>query len=200
MTIQNGLPFRSAIASLALLSSSPAFAHPGHLDLSLASGLLHPLSGFDHLAAMVAIGLLSARQAGKKIWALPLMFVLAMAAGMVVTNGAIFSAFATQFAIAACLVLTGFTLLTGQSLTLRVTAPLAGASGLFHGMAHASDNAGIAVSDAFVIGALMMTICLHLAGSIAGMAVLRMPPASRLRVWQLCGLGATGAGMFAAIA
>ena len=41
---------------LVLGAASPAFAHTGHA----ASGFLHPLSGIDHLLAMVGAGLVSA--------------------------------------------------------------------------------------------------------------------------------------------
>jgi hydrogenase/urease accessory protein HupE len=47
-----------AAASLAF-AAAVAFAHPGHDGASLATGLLHPLGGVDHIIALIAVGLLA---------------------------------------------------------------------------------------------------------------------------------------------
>ncbi len=47
----------------------------------LASGMLHPIGGWDHLLAMVAVGVLSTKLGRRAIWGLPLIFVASMAAG-----------------------------------------------------------------------------------------------------------------------
>ncbi|MCW8345846.1 HupE/UreJ family protein [Vibrio sp. ZSDZ65] len=46
--------------SVAALSLSPAvaLAHPGHDSTAFTSGLLHPVTGIDHLIMLVAFGLL----------------------------------------------------------------------------------------------------------------------------------------------
>ena len=56
-------------------------AHAGHDQSSFEIGFLHPIHGLDHLLAMVAVGLLSARMDVKKMWTLPAAFVGMMAAG-----------------------------------------------------------------------------------------------------------------------
>jgi urease accessory protein len=45
------------LSGLAL--SLPAAAHPGHAETGFAAGLLHPLTGLDHLLALLAVGLWS---------------------------------------------------------------------------------------------------------------------------------------------
>ncbi len=40
-----------------LLTPALAFAHPGHGDNGLMAGISHPISGLDHLLAMLAVGL-----------------------------------------------------------------------------------------------------------------------------------------------
>ena len=45
------------------------------------SGFLHPLSGWDHIAAMVAVGLWGAQLGRPAIWVLPVTFPLVMAFG-----------------------------------------------------------------------------------------------------------------------
>nr|WP_237487077.1 HupE/UreJ family protein [Vibrio hippocampi] len=46
--------------AIATLSLSPvaAMAHPGHESTAFSSGLLHPITGLDHLIMLVAFGLL----------------------------------------------------------------------------------------------------------------------------------------------
>ncbi|MDX5445820.1 MAG: HupE/UreJ family protein, partial [Zoogloeaceae bacterium] len=63
------------------LFAGAALAHPGHESASFFSGFGHPIGGADHLLAMLAVGLLAARQAGRARWALPAAFVLTMLAG-----------------------------------------------------------------------------------------------------------------------
>lgn len=46
-----------------------------------AAGSEHPLSGIDHMTAMIAVGLWAALKGGKAIWAWPLVFVGLMVAG-----------------------------------------------------------------------------------------------------------------------
>lgn len=43
------------------LAAGPVLAHVGAHDPGVAAGLLHPLTGLDHLAAMLMVGLLAAR-------------------------------------------------------------------------------------------------------------------------------------------
>lgn len=68
MTRKNIFQKTTIISSLALLSLLPtlAFAHPGHglmaadgsFSLSILSGILHPLTGFDHLMLALGMGML----------------------------------------------------------------------------------------------------------------------------------------------
>ena len=43
-------------------ASLPALAHPGHVEMGFADGMLHPLTGIDHLLALLAAGIWSVRQ------------------------------------------------------------------------------------------------------------------------------------------
>ena len=66
---------------LTSLYSGGVLAHPGHDVSGLSAGLIHPLSGIDHLLAMIAVGLWAAQNRGSKIWILPAAFILMMAVG-----------------------------------------------------------------------------------------------------------------------
>jgi urease subunit beta len=64
------------------LGSSAAFAHPGHgLAASFSAGLAHPLSGIDHIAVMIAVGLWAALKGGRALWIWPMAFVGVMLVG-----------------------------------------------------------------------------------------------------------------------
>ncbi len=63
-----------------LLAPSPAGAHTGHPVDGLVDGVLHPLTGPDHLLAMVAVGVLAAVTGGVAWWA-PATFLGGMLAG-----------------------------------------------------------------------------------------------------------------------
>jgi len=71
---------KKLLTTALILSPTVALAHPGH-GFGLDAGVMHPLTGADHLLAMVGVGLWAAQQQGRARWALPLAFLTAMAAG-----------------------------------------------------------------------------------------------------------------------
>ena len=72
-----------AAAALAIISS-PAAAHTGTgLAGGFASGFMHPLSGWDHLLAMISVGLWGAFLGRPLIYLLPVTFPLMMVVGAV---------------------------------------------------------------------------------------------------------------------
>ena len=75
--------YRSVLgAGVMLLLATPAFAHPGHGAIhSFSAGLAHPISGADHLLAMVAVGLWAALAAPRLFWVAPGGFMSGMLLG-----------------------------------------------------------------------------------------------------------------------
>src|SRR2546423_3731360 len=67
-----------------LMVLCPALAHahvgPGQTQ-GLASGLTHPITGLDHVCAMIAVGLWAAQRGGRALWLAPLTFISVMAIG-----------------------------------------------------------------------------------------------------------------------
>ena len=61
---------------LIMLASTGAQAHTG-----VEAGWLHPLSGVDHLLAMIAIGAWSCQMGGRAVWIVPSAFVSFMMLG-----------------------------------------------------------------------------------------------------------------------
>ena len=72
---------RLTVGLLILLLPAMARAHAGGADAGLAGAMMHPVSGLDHLLAMISVGVVSAQLGGANVWRIPATFVCAMAAG-----------------------------------------------------------------------------------------------------------------------
>src|SRR5688572_3528104 len=70
------------IAAATLLAPGAALAHTGEGVVGgFLSGFIHPILGFDHVVAMIAVGLWGAFLGQPAIWLLPVVFPLVMAFG-----------------------------------------------------------------------------------------------------------------------
>jgi urease accessory protein len=74
---------KKLLALLFFAAPALALAHPGHESSGLMAGLWHPIGGWDHLLAMLAVGLWAASFSGKARWLIPASFVGVMALGFV---------------------------------------------------------------------------------------------------------------------
>src|ERR1700757_2859034 len=80
----NRIPQAAIWTSLLLLALLPstADAHPETSTVGgFVRGFIHPLTGLDHIVAMVAVGLWGAFLGPPAIWILPVVFPLVMAFG-----------------------------------------------------------------------------------------------------------------------
>jgi urease accessory protein len=157
------------VAAAALLLPALALAHTGvdgaHVHNALLQGLLHPFTGADHLAAMLALGVWSAL-AVRPVWLAPVAFVLMLAAGAL----AGFAGLAVPMVepmIAASLLVIGLLVLSRRGLPALFAAGLAGLFAFFHGAAHGSDLAGLGQWLALA-GMLASTALLHVSGISLG--------------------------------
>ena len=117
-----------------VLAPSAALAHPGH-GFGLQAGFLHPLTGTDHLLAILGVGLWAAILGGRARWALPAGFLTAMALGsaLAMTLGLGAAAAAVEPAIIASVILLGAVVALALRAPLAVALPLVGLFGLAHG-------------------------------------------------------------------
>lgn len=169
-----------AAASLALGGSAvPALAHlaPGEYG-SFATGFSHPLSGLDHVLAMVAVGLWAALIGGRAIWALPAGFVSAMVVGFALALAGVGLPLVEPMILAST-VFFGVVVALALRTPPAIAAGLVAAFGLFHGAAHGAElgQAGVL---AFGAGFAVNTALLHLAGIGLGLAALRFGGPNRL--------------------
>lgn len=180
---------------LTLATSGAALAHTGsdlgnHHDStvqSLLSGLMHPLSGTDHLAAMLAVGIWSA-VALRSTWQAPLAFVSMLAVGAL-AGFAGFQPAGVEPIIAASIVVLGLLISWRKGLSLGAVVALVGVFAFFHGVAHGAELAA-GQQMAALVGMVVSTAGLHLAGIRIGQLAL----SHRHRVRQAVGAGLTMLG------
>lgn len=148
------------LMAAATLVAGPALAHPGHPADGFAAGMLHPLTGLDHLLAMIAVGLWAGRVGGKAQWLWPATFMASMAAGYAV--GIYGSAPPAELLIAASVVLLGVAAGLGLKPPVYAACAVIGVLGAAHGYAHGKEVPTL--SNAF--GVFLATGLLHAAGVI----------------------------------
>jgi urease accessory protein len=185
---------QSTIIGWALaLVALPALAHVQEGQAAgFLTGLAHPVSGLDHVLAMIAVGLWGAQLGAPALWLLPVTFPLVMAFGGFlgllgiplpgVEAGIALSALALGLAVA-----------TSWRPPLVMAAVLVAVFAVFHGHAHGTElpegQSGLTYSIGFVVA----TGLLHLAG--IGIGVIQRWPAGQ-RVLRVLGAGVAAGGVY----
>lgn len=163
-------PTAQFLISFILLGiSSAAFAHPGHDVSGLSAGLMHPFRGFDHLLAMVAVGLWAAQNGGRKIGLLPATFILMMVVG---AKCALMFPYLPliESGIATSVLILGMITALSLKFSAQLSVAIAALFGFFHGYAHGLEMPGAIEAEAYALGFLAATVVLHLAGIVVGIA------------------------------
>jgi urease accessory protein len=160
-------------ALLALASPSPADAHPGGGPVhGLINGFVHPLSGLDHLAAMVAVGLWAVQLGGRALWLLPIAFVSMMClGGLIGMWGAPLPL--VEPAILGSVIVFGLVIAFTAKLPLGASLAIVGIFALFHGHAHGAEMPAAAAGFAYGCGFVVATTTLHLFGVGFGITARR---------------------------
>ncbi len=159
------------IAVLLVAYASAAGAHEGAgITGGFISGFLHPVLGWDHVAAMVAVGLWGAFLGSPAIWILPVVFPLVMAFGgaLGVMN---FPIPAVETGIAASAVVLGAMVAFAVRPPIWFAAVIVGAFAIFHGHAHGTELPNAANPLAYSFGFVLSTGLLHLSGIAFGLLV-----------------------------
>lgn len=156
-------------AIVTLACTTQAFAHtqggPAH---DFGHGVLHPLSGIDHAAAMAAVGLWASQLGGRALWLLPLTFVAAMSAGGFLLQSA-------GVVLAHETIIVASVILLGGLVALRIRVPLIAAIGMtgafaaFHGVAHWAETPADASGVSYGAGFVIATAALHGLGVFTGL-------------------------------
>lgn len=171
------------IVGAVIVLSAPALAHTGDaagFSGGFVSGFSHPIFGWDHVVAMVAVGLWGAFLGAPAIWILPVVFPMVMAfGGALGVLGVPLPA--VEMGIAASSVVLGLLIAFAVRSPLWVAAIIVGAFAIFHGHAHGTELPSAASPVAYSIGFVIATGLLHLLGIAFGVLIGRPAGAIAIR-------------------
>jgi urease accessory protein len=152
-----------------LAATRPLYAHvQGGQAAGFVTGLLHPISGADHVLAMIAVGLWGAQLGQPAVWLLPVTFPMVMAfGGFLGLVGLPIPGVEVGIALSA--ILLGMAVAGEARPPTWSAAALVGAFAVYHGHAHGTElpvgQSGLMYSVGFVVA----TGCLHGVGIAVGL-------------------------------
>jgi urease accessory protein len=157
------------LAAIAIFIPRAVLAHVTKGEATgFVAGLKHPISGWDHIVAMICVGLWGAQLGPPAIWLLPVTFPMMMAlGGLMGLLGMPLPG--VEIGIAVSALLLGLAVATEARPKPWVAAILVGIFAIFHGHAHGTElppgQSGLLYSMGFVIA----TGCLHATGIAIGL-------------------------------
>lgn len=160
---------RFSVPLFLLLMTSTANAHTETGAIGgFLSGFKHPLTGLDHMVAMLAVGLWGAFLGTRAMWTLPVVFPVVMALGGAAgVLGMPLPAVETGIALSG--VMLGLLVAFATKPPLWAAAIVVGFFGVFHGHAHGTELPNSAHALAYSIGFVVSTGLLHLCGIAFGL-------------------------------
>jgi urease accessory protein len=158
------------LTALFMAAGSAAAHEAAGLAGGFASGFMHPVVGWDHVVAMVAVGLWGAFLGNPAIWVLPVVFPLVMAFGGVLGVAGI-PLPAVEVGIALSAIVLGAMVAFAARPPLWVAAVLTGVFAIFHGHAHGTELPAAANPLAYSAGFVVATGLLHVCGIAFGLLV-----------------------------
>jgi urease accessory protein len=156
-----------------VLAPAIALAHTGHAETTgLMYGLAHPISGIDHVLAMVAVGLLSAHLDGRALWLVPLSFVGVMVVGGALGMAGIQVPFA-EVGIGLSVIVLGLAVAFRFNLPTLAAMALVGFFAVFHGYVHGAELPAAASGLPYAVGFVGATALLQGVGAGFGLLIGR---------------------------
>ncbi|MCC7390393.1 MAG: HupE/UreJ family protein [Phycisphaerales bacterium] len=149
-------------AMLALPAAALAHDESGAAG-GLLSGMHHPVSGLDHIVAMIAVGLWGAQLGKPGVWLLPVTFPLMMAVGGFLGLAGV-PLPAVELGIAFSAIVLGAVVLANAKLPLWAAMLIVGCFAVFHGHAHGTELPESASAALYSIGFVISTGLLHATG------------------------------------
>lgn len=158
----------------ALSAPTAAFAHTGVGAVhGVAQGFMHPITGADHVMAMVAVGFLAFVIGGRALWLVPAAFVSMMAVGGALGMSGMELPF-VELGIGLSIIVIGAAAVFGQNLSVSAAMALVGTFAIFHGFAHGSEMPASASGLTYGVGFMAATALLHAAGIAACFTVAKI--------------------------
>lgn len=172
--MRHRIPALAALAAAFAVLPSIASAHTGVGDTSgFLHGMEHPVTGLDHILAMVTVGILAYQIGGRALWLVPLTFVVVMAFGGALGVFGIAVPF-VELGIALSVIVLGAVVALGVKAPTAVAMALVGFFAIFHGHAHGVEMPENAGGIAYGLGFMLATAALHIAGLGLGYLIARI--------------------------
>jgi urease accessory protein len=189
-----GHALRSTLVAAFILAPALAQAHAQAGEASgFLTGFLHPLTGLDHIIAMVAVGLWGAQLGAPAIWMLPVTFPIVMAFGGFISLIGV-PIPGVEIGIALSGVLLGAAVMIEHRPPLFIAAALVAIFAIFHGHAHGAELPPGASGLTYSIGFVIATGLLHACG--IGIGTIHRWSYGRLALRALGGLISAGGVFF----
>ena len=189
----NRISLRQTLLAMCLgLTASAAWAHTGNMAGGFVSGFMHPLFGWDHVVAMVAVGLWGAFLGMPAIWVLPVTFPLVMTIGGALGVAGV-PLPGVEIGIALSAIVLGAMVAFAVRPPIWVAAVIVATFAIFHGHAHGTELPNAADPIAYSLGFVIATGLLHLAGIAIGLVVAWPRGKDLVRA---CGVAISVAGVF----
>lgn len=190
------LTLMTLTAMAAALWPAAALAHDGGAHThGLLDGLLHPITGLDHLAAMLLAGLWASQLGERAQWVAPVAFAASMLGGAVVARAGV-APQGVELLIAASVAVLGMLLALRARAGVLAGALVLGALAWAHGAAHGVEGPAVGFAS-YAAGFVAGTLGLHLAGQAIGQRLLADSP----RLARAAGVVGVGLGaLFGALA
>ncbi len=165
------------VTGLLSMQSLPVYAHTGiNAVLSFTEGLLHPLTGVDHLLVILAVGLLAVMRGGRELWLLPVSFLVMMALGAGL-HFAGFTLSAAETWVAFSVMASGLLLWTNYKMSPGLVIALVAVFALGHGYVHGLALQAGADAVGYMGGFLLTTALLQglsITVGLSGVSKLKM--------------------------
>lgn len=148
------LPLLLPVTAMAHVSPIPHY----HMN-GFSEGFFHPLTGIDHMLAMLLVGVWSAMNT-RRWWLAPITFaVLLLVGALIGAQGIAFGA--TEYVIMASLLIIGLMVALQWRSQPMLGAVIVGVIALFHGFAHGGE---LSNSPSALAGMVCATALLHIVG------------------------------------
>ena len=176
----------SQCSVIVLLSAGQALAHIQKGEaIGFVGGFKHPISGADHVLAMLAVGLWGAQLGAPAIWVLPVTFPIVMAFGGMLGLLGIHLPGA-EIGIALSALLLGAAVASPRlPLLIGLAAVLVAFFAIFHGYAHGAELPPGQSALLYSMGFVIATGCLHAIGIAIGLVHRWTWGQTTLRPWRV---------------
>jgi urease accessory protein len=169
--MKNRYAILALLAACCAVLPSAAFAHTGVGSTSgFWHGFEHPITGLDHILAMVTVGIFAYQLGGRALWLVPATFVLVMAVGGALGIAHIDVPF-VELGIALSVIVLGAVVAFGVKAPLAAAMALVGFFAIFHGHAHGAEMPEDAGGLAYGIGFMIATAIRPLVGIGIGFVI-----------------------------